>query len=180
MSSTGPTEIRRTRVHPLRRAALLVSRAVSFLVYGYLVVVEIILLLGFLLLLAGANSDSSFVEWVYRSLDRTMRPFRGIFEPIQLGVTNGDVQSVFETSVLFAMIVYGIVAIMAHSLLDWLNRRAERMDLDDQEYQRQQLVTQTLAAGAQQPVAARAATADEMYPSVPSTPPPPPPAAGPT
>ena len=151
----------------------------SFLVYAYLVVVEVILLLGFLLLLAGANSDSSFVQWVYRSLDRTMRPFRGIFEPIQLGVTNGDVPSVIETSVLFAMIVYGIVAIVAHSFLEWLNRRADRMDLDDQEYQRQQIVTQSLAAGTQQPAATQPATPTEMYPSVPSTPPPPP-APGPT
>ncbi len=47
-----------------------------------------------------------------------MAPFRGIFEPVQL---NGD--SVLDTSVIFAMIVYSIVALFLHALIDWLTQR---------------------------------------------------------
>ncbi len=100
--------------------------------YAYLVVVEIILFMGFFLLLFGANPSASFTDWVYRSLDRAMEPFRGIFTPIELGTTAGnDVQSVFETSVLFAMIVYGIVAIAEHALITWLSNRMYRLEAEE-------------------------------------------------
>jgi uncharacterized protein YggT (Ycf19 family) len=60
----------------------------------------IVLTFGFFLLLFGANPDAAFAEWVYRSLDRVMAPFRALLESIQL---NGE--SVLDVSVLFAMIV---------------------------------------------------------------------------
>jgi hypothetical protein len=107
-------------------------RVVGYLIYAYLLIVEIILFLGFFLLLFGANSSSSFVAWVYRSLDRAMRPFRGIFEPIDLGTASNEVEAVFDTSVLFAMIIYGILAIALHSLLDWLTQRIDRIDRENQ------------------------------------------------
>ena len=84
-----------------RRIILWASRALSYFLYAYLVVVEIILFLGFFLLLFGANPSAGFTQWVYRSLDRAMEPFRGIFTPIELGTTAGNVESIFETSVLF-------------------------------------------------------------------------------
>jgi hypothetical protein len=115
--------------HPTGRSVLWVSRAIGYLVYAYLLFVETILFLGFFLLLAGANPSSPFVEWVYRSLDRVMEPFRGIFTPIQLGMTGGnEVESIFETSVLFAMIIYGIVAMVIHALIGWLSTRMADLD----------------------------------------------------
>ena len=39
-----------------------------------------------------------------------MERFRGIFTPIELGLTGNDVEAVLDTSVLFAMLVYGIFA----------------------------------------------------------------------
>jgi uncharacterized protein YggT (Ycf19 family) len=77
----------------------------------------IVLTFGFFLLLFGANPDAAFAEWVYRSLDRVMAPFRGLFESIKL---NG--QSVLDVSVLFAMIVYGIVALALGALIEWLSQ----------------------------------------------------------
>jgi uncharacterized protein YggT (Ycf19 family) len=91
------------------------ARVLTYLVYAFVLFSLVILLLGFFLLLFGANPDAPFSEWVYRSLDRVMAPFRGIFESIQL---NG--QSVLDTSVLFAMIVYGIVGIALSALIQWL------------------------------------------------------------
>jgi uncharacterized protein YggT (Ycf19 family) len=92
-----------------------IARVLTYLVYAFVLITLVILVLGFFLLLFGANPDAPFSEWVYRSLDRVMAPFRGIFESIQL---NG--QSVLDTSVLFAMIVYGIVGIALSALIQWL------------------------------------------------------------
>jgi len=172
-STTATIEIDDSTQHPVRRAALWLTRGVSYLVYAYLMVVEIILFLGFLLLLLGANQSSSFVEWIYRSMDRAMRPFRGIFEPIQIGTTQADVPSVFETSVVFAMIVYAIVALIIHAFVEWLNGRLHRLDVADEEYRRQQLVNQRLAAEAAAASAPVAATG-----AVPPTPPTPPASPG--
>jgi uncharacterized protein YggT (Ycf19 family) len=94
------------------------ARALTYLVYAFVVVALVILTLGFFLLLFGANPDAPFAAWVYRGLDRVMAPFRGIFESIPL---NG--KSVLDTSVLFAMIVYGIAGLFLHQLIDWLSYR---------------------------------------------------------
>jgi uncharacterized protein YggT (Ycf19 family) len=96
------------------------GRALVYLVYFFVTVALIVLTFGFFLLLFGANPDAAFAEWVYRSLDRVMAPFRGLFESIQL---NG--QSVLDVSVLFAMIVYGIVAMALRALIDWLTYRVD-------------------------------------------------------
>ncbi len=136
--------------HPLRRATLWVARALAWVLNAYILIVEIILLLGFLLLLGGANPSSSFVQWAYRNLDRAMKPFRGIFEPIEIGTTSADVPAVVETSVLFAMIVYGIVLIAVQALIQWLHGRVNRLDRDDAEYQRQQIADRQRQYAAQQ------------------------------
>jgi uncharacterized protein YggT (Ycf19 family) len=94
------------------------AQILTYFVYGFTIVALVILVLGFFLLLFGANPDAPFAAWVYRSLERVMAPFRGIFEPVPL---NGD--SVLDTSVLFAMIVYGIAALFLSALIDWLSQR---------------------------------------------------------
>lgn len=170
MTTPASVEIDHSTVHPVRRAALWLSRAVSYLAYAYLMIVEIILFLGFLLLLLGANPSSGFVEWVYRSMDRAMRPFRGIFEPIEIGVTQADVPSIFETSVVFAMIVYAILALVIHALTEWLNGRLHRLDREDEEYRRQQLVNQTLAADSAIASAAATGTVPQSPPAAPAAP----------
>jgi uncharacterized protein YggT (Ycf19 family) len=88
------------------------------------IIALIILLLGFFLLLFGANPDAPFAEWLYRGLRRVMAPFRGLFEPVQL-----DGRSVLDVSILFAMLVYGIVALGLHALIDWLTDRILAMRL---------------------------------------------------
>lgn len=102
---------------------LRVSRALVWLVYAYVVVCEVILALGFVLRLFGANPSVGFVQWAYRSLDRVMAPFRGIFTPIELGPTANEVPAVLDSSILFAMVVYGILMLAIRHLIDWLTRR---------------------------------------------------------
>ena len=106
-----------------RKIVVWVARAITYLIYFFVIVAEIILLIGFFLLLFGANPTAGFTEWAYRNLDRVMAPFRGIFAPIELGTTSADVEAVFDTSVLFAMIVYGIVALVLSALTRWLSQR---------------------------------------------------------
>ncbi|MFW2332408.1 hypothetical protein [Ilumatobacter sp.] len=187
-TAPAPEPIDDSTQHPMRRAMLWIARAITWLLNAYILIVEIILLLGFLLLLGGANPSSSFVQWAYRNLDRAMKPFRGIFEPIEIGTTSGDVPAVVETSVLFAMIVYGIVLIVVQALMQWLNSRVTRLDREDEEYQRQQVADRRMAAMRQQsaayantatqPAAPPAAPAAPAAPTAPAQPPstPPPPA----
>ena len=118
-----------------RKAFLWIARAISYLVYFYLIVVEIILLIGFFLLLFGANPTAGFTQWAYRNLDRVMDPFRGIFSPIDLGTTGNDVQATFDTSVLFAMIIYGILALILGAFIGWLSNRLHQIH-DAEEYNR--------------------------------------------
>ncbi len=146
-----------------RKAIVWIVRAISYLVYFYLIVVEIILFIGFFLLLFGANPTAGFTQWAYRNLDRVMQPFRGIFAPIQLGTTTADVQATFDTSVLFAMIVYGIVALVLSALIAWLSgrldqiHRAEDEIERDAEYAEQQAVAEARRVAAQEAAVAQAA-----------------------
>jgi len=189
-----------------RKIVVWVARAITYLIYFFVVVAEIILLIGFFLLLFGANPTAGFTEWAYRNLDRVMAPFRGIFAPIELGTTSADVEAVFDTSVLFAMIVYGIVALVLSALTRWLSQRlralyaAEQREMQEQadEEMRASLAalatadtgTQPLTSTSQSPAAPTQPPAPTTQPPAPTRPPaptgtppstpPPPPTAGPT
>jgi hypothetical protein len=114
--------------HRHRRMVLWGARALGYVVYAYVVLTEIVLGLGFVLLLFGANPEPAFVQWAYRSLERAMEPFRGIFTSIELGQTSNDVAAVLDTSVLFAMLVYGIIAWLVHAGIGWLSGHLERLE----------------------------------------------------
>ena len=101
--------------HDAKWTTIWMARALAYVVYAYLIVVEILLLQGFLLRLFGADESAGYTQWAYDSLDRVMEPFRGIFTPIEF---EGD--SVLDTSILFAMVIYGIIAIALRALIDWL------------------------------------------------------------
>ena len=47
-----------------------------------------------------------------------MQPFRGIFPSVE-----GEQGSVFDVSMLFAMFMYGLLALAAHGLIDWIDRK---------------------------------------------------------
>jgi uncharacterized protein YggT (Ycf19 family) len=94
------------------------ARAPTDQVYAFVLVAIVVLLFGFFLLLFGANPDAAFAEWVYRTLTRLMAPFRGLFEPVPV-----DGRSVLDVSILFAMAVYGLAALLLHALIDWLTDR---------------------------------------------------------
>jgi hypothetical protein len=165
-----------------RKAIVWVVRALSYLVYFYLIVVEIVLFIGFFLLLFGANPSAGFTQWAYRNLDRVMAPFRGIFTPIQLGTTSADVQATFDTSVLFAMIIYGIVALVLSAFIGWLSGRLGQIYSAEAEIEREAEVAAQQAAAQQAAAVQAAAPAPSNAPVTPGgqvapTPPPPAPPA---
>ena len=137
----------------IRRVTVWAVRILGYLIYAYIIVVEIFLLLGFILKLFGANPSSGFVDWVYHALDRVMAPFRGIFAPIELGTAGNDVLAVFDTSILFAMIVYGFLLLGFRLLLDWLEHRlaiidARKAELDAERARREAQAAQDAAIAA--------------------------------
>ena len=97
---------------------LTVGKVITGIVYAILVVYIVILTLAFFLRLFGANPSADFAEWVYTAASRIMEPFRGIFPTTQISD-----RAVFDPSLLFAIIVYSIVALALHSLIAWFTRR---------------------------------------------------------
>ena len=97
---------------------LTIGKVVIGFVYAVLVVYLVILTLAFFLRLFGANPSADFAEWVYTAASRIMEPFRGIFPTTPIGDT-----AVFDASLLFAIIVYSIVALALHSLIAWFTGR---------------------------------------------------------
>jgi uncharacterized protein YggT (Ycf19 family) len=97
---------------------LKIGRVLVWIVYAIVLVNAILLTLAFMLRLFGANPDAGFVEWVYRSVDHAMRPFRGIFPTQEIGDN-----SVLDFSLLFAAIVYFVLALLLDLVLRWLTQR---------------------------------------------------------
>jgi len=157
-----------------KRVIVWVTRAITYVAYAYILFVEVILALGFLLKLFGANPSSSFVQWSYRNLDRVMEPFRGIFSPIELGTPgNSEVPAEFETSILFAMVIYGLVALVIYIVIQWLTHRIEKMDREARAHaQREEYERATAELEARRAAAGLPPT--NPGPVVPSVPPSPP------
>jgi uncharacterized protein YggT (Ycf19 family) len=102
-----------------------IGRVVVYLVYGLAVVSVVILVIAFFLKLFAANPEAPFVEWIYRSTERVMQPFRGIFPAVE-----SEGGSVLDVSLLFAMLMYGLLALAVHALVEWINRRLAQMGWD--------------------------------------------------
>jgi len=102
-----------TEVKRLRFAKVLV-----WLVYAYFVFAVVILALAFVMQLFNASTTAQFTEWVYRSADRVLAPFRGIFPTVQ-----HDNGSVVDFAMLFAIIMYGIFALAVHALVNWIDTK---------------------------------------------------------
>jgi uncharacterized protein YggT (Ycf19 family) len=146
-------EAERSPVLPL----LKVGRLVVWAVYALALATAILLTVAFVLRLAGANPDSSFVEWVYRSTEHAMRPFRGIFPTRDIGGS-----SVLDLSYLVAAIVYLVIAMVVDAVHRWLTARLQRQQQEASRARKQadvaaqRSVAQQQAAGhAAQQAAAR-------------------------
>src|SRR5918994_5779345 len=106
-----------------RTTTLAIAWAVSYAAYAFVLVALTILVFGFVLQLFAANPDAPFAQWVYRHLDDVMAPFRGLFPR-----TEAPTGSTVDVSILFAIFVYGLVAVGIRSMLDWLTFRRDRLE----------------------------------------------------
>ena len=104
-----------------RVSVLKVARIMVGFVYAVLLVYLVILTLAFFLQLFGANPAADFTDWVYTAAARIMEPFRGIFPTVQVSD-----RAVFDASLLFAMIIYALLALAIHALIGWLASRIAR------------------------------------------------------
>lgn len=95
-----------------------ISRGLILFVYGFAIACIVILAIAFFLQLFNANETAPFVDWVYRAARRIMQPFRGIFPSVE-----GEQGSVFDVSMLFAMFMYGLLAVAMHGLIAWIDRK---------------------------------------------------------
>jgi hypothetical protein len=117
--------------HSTRTVAWGVGRAIVWLVYAFAIAAIVIATTAFFLELFGASTSSGFVQWVYRSASRVTAPFRGIFP----SHVNG--QSVLDVSLLFAIIMYALFALLVNTLIDYIDQRRER-SLSRDRYEAQQ------------------------------------------
>lgn len=109
---------------PLEVKGLRLVAAVVWFIDAMVVVAIVLLAFAFFLELFDANRSAAFTQWVYRSDRYVLEPFRGIF-PV---VRNGG--SVLNYSILFAIFVYGLLALLADSIADWLDTMARRRHID--------------------------------------------------
>jgi uncharacterized protein YggT (Ycf19 family) len=123
----------------MKKISIRAAQVLLWLIYAWVTVTLVLLFLTFILQLFGASPTAGFVEWVYRSTERAMAPFRGIFEPVAL-----TDQSVLDISVLFAMIVYAFVGLGLHAAIDWVTRLLLREE--QREYERDVLTARSAAS----------------------------------
>ena len=97
---------------------LRLAKFIAWFIYAVTVLVELLLVTAFLLLLFGASPSAPFTRWVYRATNEVMEPFRGIF-----GTVEGGTDSILDLSILFAMFIYGIIAIALDAFVKWLDHK---------------------------------------------------------
>lgn len=98
-----------------------ISKVVVWVFYIVILLQALLLTVAFILRLFGANPTAGFAEWVYRSAETLMGPFRGLFPDRQLTDT-----SVLDLSLLTAAAVYFLVAVAFDLLLHWLRNQLLR------------------------------------------------------
>lgn len=95
-----------------------ISRAISYVAYAYALIASLVLGIGFVLLLFGANSTTPFVQFIYKTGAEFLQPFRGIFPVHQVSETG-----YFSASALFAITMYLIGAALLQSLISYITAK---------------------------------------------------------
>ena len=94
------------------------ARILVLFLYAITIVAVVLLLIAFFLKLFGASTSAPFVQWVYKSSNRVLAPFRGIFPTVE-----GESGSVLDFSILFAILMYGLLALAIRALIEWLDTK---------------------------------------------------------
>jgi uncharacterized protein YggT (Ycf19 family) len=101
VNETGGAPVREASVvkssTPARRAM-----EVIYLLFG---IIDAILLIRLVLKLLGANAHAGFAQFIYGLTDFFLAPFKGLLPTIVSG------QSVLELSLIFAILIYSLIAV---------------------------------------------------------------------
>ena len=147
-------------MHKTKRWILWVSKLFVLVVYLVLVAYAVIAGMAFVLRLLGADPNSDFADWVYRAAANITEPFRGIFPTTATpSITK---QSEFDASLLFAALIYIVLAVALHALIDWLAREIAGVDRAQERAEREAALAQqeqALATLAYEPTAVGTSTA---------------------
>lgn len=95
-----------------------ISRVITYVVYAYTLIASTFLSIAFVLQLFGANYNTPFVQFVYKAAYEFLQPFRGIFPSHQVSDT-----SYFNSSALFAIMMYLIIGAALHSLVTYITAK---------------------------------------------------------
>jgi hypothetical protein len=106
-----------------KRWILWVARFFVLVIYVILLAYAVIVGIAFVLKLLGANPEADFADWIYSAAASITEPFRGIFPTRQL-----TDRSTFDASLLFALIVYLVLAVVLHGIIDWCARKIAGID----------------------------------------------------
>jgi len=104
------------------------SRYLTYAVYTYALVASAFLATGFFLLLFSANQSTPFVKFVYETAQVFLAPFRGIFPVRQISDTG-----YFSASALFAILMYLMLALGMHALINYLTMKMVKYQNDLEE-----------------------------------------------
>ena len=94
---------------PIREASMVKSstpaRRAMEIIYLVFAVIDAVLLIRLVLKLLGANAHAGFAQFTYGLTDFFLAPFKGLLPTIVSG------QSVLELSLIFAILIYSLIAL---------------------------------------------------------------------
>lgn len=99
---------------------LRISKVIAYVLYAWVLIGVITLTLRVFLLAFSANSDTPFVQFIYKTSADYLNPFRGIFPPKPIGETG-----YFDVAALFAIIIYLFVMWGFASLIHYLQYKID-------------------------------------------------------
>jgi YggT family protein len=103
------TVVNETGSTPTREASMVKSstpaRRAMEIIYLLFGIIDAVLLIRLVLKLLGANAHAGFAQFIYGLTDFFLAPFKGLLPTIVSG------QSVLELSLLFAILIYSLVAL---------------------------------------------------------------------
>ncbi len=118
LASGGRGEPQDLRAASAALVSLWVGRMLVWLVYAFATVSSVLLLMAFFLQLTGANPAAPFASWVYRGSDVLLQPFRSLYPTERIH----DAQSELNLSIVFAIFMYGLFAVVFAAAVSWFDR----------------------------------------------------------
>lgn len=102
-------------------AYLRVSRILAYIMYAWVLFGIAVITLRVFLLAFSANLNAPFAQFIYKTSNDYLQPFRGIFPPKPIGETG-----YLDIAALFAIIIYLFVAWLFASLVHYTQNKIDQ------------------------------------------------------